>query len=265
MRQPKGPRLMDYQYLSSVVGGASGDGYCRARAAAREAVRDWAIGALREVADGSRPIRAVTHPLGFTCLPVERAGRAGVCVHLWSPRVPSAAPSTSAIHAHGWQLTSYVLFGSLVNSRMVVADAAGPRPRAQLPGGGGLPGGLDAPYDDGARGLYRVLEVRSQGDVDELVPTPRHVRCLPGQVHAVSAGDVYSVAAGVFHATEVRPDAEAATVALGQTVPGLPDRTLGPPNSDLHRVRRRRCDRDQSVQIARVILDRLLAATACPA
>lgn len=256
---------MDYQYLSSVVGGTSGDGRGRARSAVREAVRGWAIGALREVADGGRPIRAVTHPLGFTCLPVERAGQAGVCVHLWSPQVRSAAPTTSPVHAHGWQLTSYVLFGLLANSLMVVADAEEPRPGEQLPGGGGLPGGLDAPYDDRVRGLYRVLEVRSEGDVDELIPTPRYVRCLPGQRQAVAAGDVYSVPAGMFHATEVRPGADAATVALGHTVPGLPDRTLGLPNSDLHRVRRRRCDRDQTARIARGIVDRLLAATPCPA
>jgi hypothetical protein len=244
---------MDYEYLAAAVGGTGPAGYRRASAAAGAAVREWAISALRAIADGTRPVRAVTHPLGFTCLPLERAGRDGVCVHLWSPRFDRVAPTTSAIHAHCWELTSYALFGQLENRVMAVGDAADPGGQAR---------------DDQARGasrVYRVLEVRSAGDVDELVPTQRYVRCLPGQAHAVVAGDVYSVPAGVFHATEVDPGTEAATVALGRLVPGVPDRSLGLPGAAAHQVRRRRCDAEQTSRAARVVMDRLLAATACPA
>jgi hypothetical protein len=69
----------------------------------------------------------------------------------------------------------------------------------------------------------------------------------------------------VFHTTEVRPDAEAATVALGRMVPGVPDRSLGQPGAGSHQVRRRRCDAEQTSRAARIVVDQLLAATVCPA
>jgi len=250
-----GARLMDYEYLIGALGGTGPAAHRPVSIAARAVVREWAIRVLRGVADGTSPVRAITHPLGFTCLPVERAGRDGVCVHLWSPRVDRVAPTTSAIHAHCWELTSYALFGQLDNRVMVVADAAAPGSHARD----------DQAWEDRAGGVHRVLEVRSAGDVDELVPTSRYVRCLPGQRQAVTAGDVYSVPAGVFHATAVRPDAEAATVALGRMVPGVPDRSLGEPGAGSHQVRRRRCDVEQTSRAALIVVDRLLAATVCPA
>jgi hypothetical protein len=249
---------MDYEYLYGAVGGTGADGRGRAGVASGAGVRDWVIGALREVADGSRPTRAVTHPLGFTCLPIERTGPEGVCVHVWSPRLERAAPTTSAIHAHCWELTSYALFGQLANTLMVLADAAGRRGRASL--------SLSSQDQSGDEGeLYRVLEVRSASDIDELVPTSRLVYCVPVARQVISAGDVYSVAAGVFHSTKVAPGTEAATVVLGRVVPGVPDRSLGRPDSGPHVVRRRRCGAEQTAAAARVVLDRLLAATACQA
>jgi hypothetical protein len=202
------------------------------------------IGALRPIADGRSPLRAVTHPLGFTCLPVERAGRDGVCVHLWSPRVAHVEPTTSPIHAHCWHLISYALFGQLENMLMRVADI----------------GGASEDPD-----VYRMLEVRSHGDVDELRPTSRLVRCVPRQRQLISAGDVYSMAAGEFHTTEVGPGAETATVALGRMAPGVADCSLGALGAAGHRVRRHRCDAAQTAEAARIVLDRLLTPTARPA
>jgi len=241
---------MDYGYLSGIVGPLRPGGHKQAAAAAQTAVAGWAIDTLRDVADGGRPLRAVQHPLGFTCLPVERAGGDGVCVHLWSPRIDQAAPTTSPVHAHCWELTSYALFGRLRNRVMEVGDAReGVVTWASLADG---------------RGLYRVLDVRTRKEADELVPTVRFVHCWPGQRQAVRAGDVYSVPAGVFHATDVPAGTEAATVALGRLVPGAPDCSLGPPESGRHEVRRRLHDAGQTAAIARVILDRLTAAR-CPA
>lgn len=238
---------MDYEYLSRIIGGAGPGGHARAGDAARAAVAAWAIGALREVAECSRPVLAVRHPLGFTCLPIERTGWVGVCVHLWSDQVDRAVPTTSQVHAHCWELTSYALFGALENRIMLVADAARSRDSWPEPG------------------LHRVLEVRSEGDCDNLVPTARLVHCAPGQRQVIIAGDVYSVPAGAFHATDVPTGTEAATVALGRLVPGTPDWSLGPPGSFPHRVRRDRCDGGQTAAVARIILGRLLAATPCPA
>src|ERR1700677_1169642 len=94
---------MEYEYLSRVLGEAGGSVLLRA------GVSGWAIAALGPVAAGSSPVRAITHPLGFTCLPLERAGLHGVCVHLWSPWLERVAPTTSPVHAHSWELTSYAL------------------------------------------------------------------------------------------------------------------------------------------------------------
>jgi hypothetical protein len=207
---------------------------------------------MREVADGGSPVLAVRHPLGFTCLPIERAGRDGVCVHVWGGPADRATPTTSEIHAHCWELSSYALFGTLENRVILVTDAPGPREAA----------GRER---SGEPGLYRVLGVRSAGDTDELVLTPRLVRCVSGYRQVITAGDVYSLPAGVFHATDVPAGTEAATVVLGRQVPEAGDWSLGPPGSIPHLVRRWRYDAGQTAAIARGVLGRLLAAAPCPA
>jgi hypothetical protein len=232
---------MHYEYLSRILGGDGAGDSRRAGDAARVLVPGWAAGVLRPLADGGSPVRAVAHPLGFTCLPVERSGRDGVCVHLWSPRLGSAAPTTSAIHAHCWHLTSCVLLGRLENQLAHVTDA--------------LP-------DTHADEPYRLLEVRSRGDTDELVPTTRLVRCAPGRRQVISAGDVYSVPAGEFHSTAVPLGTEAATVVLGRVDPSVADCSLGPPGAVGHQVRRRRCDAEQTAAAARIVLDQLQSARA---
>jgi hypothetical protein len=248
-------RPTDYEFLSAALSG--GDGSPAARAAAGTTVRDWAAGALRAVADGSRPLRAVLHPLGFTCLPVERADRDGVCVHVWSPLAGGAAPAASSVHAHCWELTSYVLLGELENSLMTVTDAMpGQRPPATAapPAGGQGPGAASA--------VYQVLQVRSRGDIDELSPTRRLVHCRESRRELITAGGTYDVPAGVFHATDLPSEAEAVTVALGRLVDGVADLSLAPAGVAGHRVRRRRCDPEQTAATARRVLGRLQVTVA---
>jgi hypothetical protein len=247
--RPASGRPTDYEFLSAALSG--GDGSPAARAAAGTIVRDWAVGALRAVADGSRPLRAVLHPLGFTCLPVERADRDGVCVHMWSPLAGGAAPAMSSVHAHCWELTSYVLLGELENSLMTVTDAMpGPRPPATAaPPAGQGPGAPSA--------VYQVLQVRSRGDIDELSPTRRLVHCRESRRELITAGGTYDVPAGVFHATDLPPEAEAVTVALGRLVDGVADLSLAPAGVAGHQVRRRRCDPEQTAATARRVLGRL--------
>jgi len=248
-------RPTDYEFLAYAL---SGDGSPAARAAAGTTVRDWADGTLRAVADGSRPLRAVIHPLGFTCLPVERAGRDGVCVHVWSPSTFGAVPATSAIHAHCWELTSYALAGELENSLMAVADAMpGQRAPVAVPS---PPAADRAPAP--ASAVYQVLQVRSQGDIDELRPTQRLVHCRESRRELITAGDTYDVPAGVFHATDVAAEAGAVTVALGRMVDGIADLSLAPVGTAGHHVRRRRCDPAQTAATARLVLDRLQVTVA---
>jgi hypothetical protein len=257
---------MEHEYLSRILGddqkpggavraGRGPAGHARADGRARTRIPDWAIAALRPVADGTSPVRAVTHPLGFTCLPMERAGLSGVCVHLWSPRVARTEPTTSPVHAHSWRLTSYALFGTLENRLMRITEADGvPLGAAGTQAGAAVSCHGAVPADPAIR---RLIEVRSRGDADELVPTRRLVRCQAAQCQRIQPGDVYSMPAGAFHRTDVAPGGEAVTVALGTMVPGITDCSLGPPDSTRHEVWRRGCDAGQTAAAARLVLDLL--------
>ena len=197
---------------------------------AGHAVPRLTIGLLDEVAQSRRNVTGVRHPLGFLCLPLERTGGAGICVHVWSDSLPRMRPTTSPIHAHSWDLVSYVLYGSLRNE---VIDV------------------IDAPED----ATYRVLEVRSGKDVDELRQTPRLVRADVKTVELHHQGHIYSLAAGTFHATAVQ--GEAATVALGSGRRGAMDLSLGRIDTTTHWVRRQRCDRDETTRAAQMVIEAL--------
>jgi hypothetical protein len=211
---------MDYgSFHRAILGGMAG-----------QAAPRWAFGVLGEIARGRRNVAAMRHPLGFVCIPVDRTGDQGVCVHVWSDSLPSARPTTSTMHAHSWDLISHVLYGSVRNELIDVTDAP----------------------DDPA---YRVFEVRSGGDVDELRETPRLVRCEISAAELNRQGDTYTLPAGVFHATAVQ--GEAATVALGSARPGTMDLSLGGVDTRTHRVGRQRCGRDETASAARVVTERL--------
>lgn len=191
---------------------------------------EWAAGVLDDVATGRRDITAMRHPLGFVCIPVERVGAHGVCVHVWSDDLPAAVPTTSSMHAHSWELVSYVLYGSLRNEVIEVTD--------------------DPDYP-----THRVFEVHSGGELDEVRKTPRLVRCGVKAAEVNRRGDTYSLPAGIFHATVVRGDA--ATVALGSGRREGRDLSLGQIGTGTHQVRRRRCDPEETARAARVVTERL--------
>ncbi|MGH3828479.1 MAG: hypothetical protein ACRDQX_15110, partial [Pseudonocardiaceae bacterium] len=74
-------------------------------------IPQWASEVLGAVAQNRTSVAGVRHPLGFVCFPLERTGDAGVCVHVWSDSLARANLTTSTIHAHSWDLISYVLYG----------------------------------------------------------------------------------------------------------------------------------------------------------
>ncbi|MGH3871697.1 MAG: hypothetical protein ACRDSR_09310 [Pseudonocardiaceae bacterium] len=197
---------------------------------AARTVPRWTSGVLDEIAQHRSRVTGVRHPLGFVCLPVHRSGQKGVCVHVWSDRFPRESPTTSAVHAHSWDLLSHVLYGSVRNDVIDVTDAP----------------------DDGA---YRVFEIRSEGDLDEVRRTARLVRYAVTAAEVHRQGDSYSLPAGVFHATGVR--GEAATVALGSGRPGMLDLSLGELGCETHQIRRQCCDSEETAHAARVVTDEL--------
>jgi hypothetical protein len=196
------------------------------------AMRQWAFGVLDEIAGGRSDLDAKQHPLGFVCLPIERRGHRGACVHVWSDSLPRATPTTSIVHAHSWDLISYVLYGSVCNTVFHVTDTA-------------------------RQAAYRVFEVRSDGEVDELCATSRLVRCEIATVKVNYEGDDYALPAGIFHASVIR--GEAATVALGNRRPGMTDLSLGEINTRSHQLKRQSCNRDETTAVARMVVQRLAA------
>ncbi|WP_283135648.1 hypothetical protein [Rhizohabitans arisaemae] len=199
---------------------------------AEEAIRrgtasQWTTAVLEEIVLGKRlEIAAVRHPLGFLCLPIERSGEDGVCVHLWSPSLPEIEPTTSPVHAHSWDLLSHVLYGELRNNLFHIVDAP--------------------------EGPYRLFEVISGADEDEIRPTERLVSCRLAGSEIHRAGDTYSLPTGRFHTTEV--EGTAVTLALGQGRPGTVDLSLGDPDVSPHRVRRLRDHPEETLVTIKMIM-----------
>jgi hypothetical protein len=187
-------------------------------------------GILGDIARGHGGIRAVRHPLGFICLPLERTGVQGVCVHVWSDRLTSAEPTTSATHAHSWDLTSFVLYGMLGNELVGVTDVQD-------------------------RATHRVFEVSTRAGYDEIRRTSRLVRRWIGRSESHHPGVVYTLPAGVFHETAAEGDV--ATVALGRGSPGAVDLTLGSVDTRTHRIIRRLCDPEETAHTAALVAERL--------
>lgn len=188
--------------------------------------RAWVDTALRGELHG------VHHPLGFVCLPLDRSGADGVCLHLWSRRLTQAHPTTSLIHCHSWDLVSHVLYGEVRNVHAVVADAA----------------------DDAT---HRVFEVISDADGDRISPTPRTVRQTTGLVEVFGPGDTYTLAADRFHSSVVSGGGEAATVAVGRGRPGSRDLSLGPLSAGGHHVSRQPLDAEETALAVHLITTRL--------
>jgi len=201
----------------------------------------WARRVLDEIDAGASTVAAVRHPLGFLCLPVERTGDLGVCLHIWTPEVRAAETTTSPVHCHSWDLVSFVLYGTVRNTRVAVEETAL------------APGAVAA--------THRIFEVASGPDGDELRATPRTVRYAAdaegSSLHRT--GDTYTLPAGVFHSTRIENGLDAATVALGRHTPGGGDLSLGPLDAPTHHTHRQRCDPDETARAARRSA-RLLAA-----
>ena len=194
------------------------------RGTAISTIPAWAGSVLRAVADGTLRITAVRHPLGFLCLPMERSGELGVCLHLWSPQLTTSGSSTSQVHCHSWDLLSFVLYGQVSNVLGRIEDGT----------------------------THRIFEVTTVGDQDMIRATDRIVGYRPERLDRYSAGETYSLPVGAFHSTVIEGSGEAATVALGRMVRSRSDLSLGPPEVPSHTQRRHLCGDAESVRGARV-------------
>ncbi|WP_051182208.1 hypothetical protein [Nocardia vinacea] len=211
--------MNDYVRLRTLIGSD----------AAGPAVRRWAHDFMTGVLDGRTDIGAVRHPLGFLCFPAWRDGGLGVCVHVWTDGLRSY-PTTSAMHAHSWDLLSVVLYGEVGNEILEVEGSAD-------------------------RATHRIFEIHSGADGDVVRATERLVRYRIRSSEHFRAGEVYTLPHGVFHLSDVR--GEAATVVLGEVRRGRPDRSLGTLATADHRVHRTGCTPSETRRAAQTVLDHL--------
>jgi hypothetical protein len=189
----------------------------------------WMDEILDKILAGDRVVNAVSHPLGFLCLPVHRQGDEGVCIHLWERRWRHGSLTTSPTHCHSWELLSWVLVGELRNQTLRVTDDTG------------------AP-------THRVFEVHSGPDGDEIRTTSRLVRVEITADTTHGAGESYRLPAGIFHETII-PDSAGlvATIALGRVMAGAVDLSLGGIHTTGHQVRRTVRDTAVTVQAVEAI------------
>ncbi|WP_405177124.1 hypothetical protein OG225_22225 [Nocardia sp. NBC_01377] len=196
---------------------------------ARPGVYDWVRGYLAGVVAGETKPVAVRHPLGFLCFPAWRGGVLGICVHVWLEGA-CARPTTSAMHAHSWDLLSLVLYGTVANEIIEVTEPP-------------------------ATPTHRVFEIHSEAGGDLVRATPCSVAHRVRSREVFGPGEIYTLPRGVFHVTDV--DGPAATVVLGEYRPGCPDRSLGAPDTEDHWVRRIPCAAQEAVRAAQLVLDRM--------
>jgi hypothetical protein len=208
--------MMDYHEISRVLAAADGP-----RVAAR-----WAGRLLGEVGAERTCLMGIVHPLGFVCLPVERSGVYGICLHIWDAEFPTAKPDTSEIHCHSWDLVSLVLHGSIVNELIEVAD-------------------------DRESPTHRVFRVTSRDGRDSFTATSRVVRYRQSDHQTRKAGEVYRLPAGHFHKTVVPEGWAAATIALGEEHPGGRDLSLGVLSGAMATSTRRELAPEQTSRLAR--------------
>ncbi|HEY3686950.1 MAG TPA: hypothetical protein VGL93_28200 [Streptosporangiaceae bacterium] len=208
----------------------------RVGAASARGVRDLALDVLRAVCARPAGPPAVRHPLGFVCVPLHRGPDAGLCLHMWPPGAAAdrADTTTSQMHAHSWDLLSWVVCGRLGNRIIAVRDEP----------------------DHPTHRLFRV--VSGQSGADELRATGRLVACVPGEEEWTSAGRPYEIPAGAFHTTSSPRHRSAASIVLARTRPGAADLSLGRIGLATHRVDRRGSPAGETIGIARAVLDQML-------
>jgi hypothetical protein len=215
---------MHYHHLHDAISAGAAD------RAVSQVVSEWAMNFLVDVAVGRTDVPATRHPLGFLCFPASRDPGYGVCVHIWADDVAMAESTTSEIHAHSWDLVSYVLYGSLRNEIVDVTETR-------------------------ERPTHRLFEIRSDATGDVLHATPTLVHHNTRRCEHHRQGDVYTVPGGVFHTS--LPAGDTATVALGRDRPGTVDLSLGGIDLADHQVRRELCDPEEARSAARAAIARV--------
>ncbi|WP_459799717.1 hypothetical protein [Herbidospora sp. RD11066] len=161
------------------------------------------------MAAGAVPVR---HPLGFLCFPIHRATAFGVCLHVWSDNLDFEPPTTSQVHAHSWDLLSYVVTGEIRNDIIAVVP------------------------DPGAA-THRLCTIHPSDDGDQIKPTEQLVSHHLVSSENLSQGQFYTLATGLFHTTTALR--ETVTIAMAENQYAAPELSLASISTRPHTVMRR--------------------------
>jgi hypothetical protein len=181
-------------------------------------IRNLLVDLLDGIGSGTRNFRAVYHPLGFVYVPLIREKDWSLRLHLWLAEETRMTTTFSPyqVHMHTWDLSSYVLHGSLQNQM------------------------IDAGQDqDGPQ--FRVFDIVGHGNESVISPTADVVRASVASTHSVHAGEIYRIPHSRYHTTLNPTGKDMITVALVERVPGTTERALGPLDGNRHTVTRRLC------------------------
>lgn len=189
-------------------------------------------GFLDDLGEGRRVIDSIHHPLGFIYVPMLSDDRGMLRLHLWLNGGTPDDITTSPYHMHTWNLSSYVLCGSLEN-QMIEVDDVGPL------------------------GPYRIFEIIGDRKRGELRATDGEVYARIESVEKVKAGSIYHIDAGRYHTTINTSAGDLVTVAYVERVSGTRERNLGPVGTETHVVVREPCPPEQVADAARTVLSRL--------
>src|SRR6266545_8040326 len=193
-----------------------------------------AVALVQEIAAGRARFPAVRHPLGFIYAPLFREWPWTLRLHIWLHDAPRPQLTTSPIHDHTWQLTSFVVCGELENRVIQVDDVVDP--------------------------THRIFEIRGAGSDDFLRPTERLVSFRCSSAERVKQGCRYVMAARQFHFTEVAGDVTTATIVLAERQTTTPERSLGPLDMPKHHMTRAHCSSDEFAEAAQMVLGALAEA-----
>lgn len=153
------------------------------------------------LSDNPKLVAVTEHPVGFAHAKILEEPDLTIRLHIWP--IPAIAPQDPPwlVHRHMWPLTSYVIYGSVVNKLYAVH-----------------------PHEEGSHRLYSVTY---KGGKSIMTATTDRVTCDLESQHEFSVDDRYEVDPAAFHSTCAASGRPTATIAVTGPPTGEPPRVVG--------------------------------------
>lgn len=192
--------------------------------------RSILIEVLQRMITNPEEFNAVRQPLGFIYVKLFETDNKTLRFHIWLNKDKSQL-LTSPIHDHIWHLTSYVLYGTVVNYTVECDfDSSTPKNR-----------------------IYEVVYDKLN---NTLVPTSSLVEYKIRKKERFDAGHIYTIEPRTFHFTDISSEV-AATVVVAKNTNYDKPRSLGEIESKVHIMSRAQCLPNEIKSGAQIIMSKL--------